>query len=192
MVQEVTNWLQGDRNYLDGVELFRAFGGSSVFLAQFDRGKNAFTEGMLESKLQDMLRKAALVKPEPVKDESALIREVKRLEDEKLRLFKRAAQLHARLKLIATKKERYTTALEILWLMNRNQQIWKMLDFYHENGTLPNFEVKDPVHAMADMIRRQSTLRTYVSRYKDKPQYADRYKRYRQELADLEQKINAV
>ena len=116
--------------------------------------------------------------------------------------FKHYVALFHQIEFMST-AQRALNALRILDLWDKIEDLWSKINFFDKFGHLPvdppdrkNSTPQD----QAELLRRQMTLRTYVSKYtrklktattgKTRHKYQELLNQYRLELTDIERKLN--
>lgn len=219
-IKAINNWLNGSRNYTEGVELYTQYGDNQVYKRLFAQSQNPFTEQKLHEFLTEInvasapadelpLGNTRKRKPTtlaafeikekneyPVIDLTTAPDGLKKLDQRRKQLFQQAI----------TERERissgyYRTAderLEALKIIHANfhgaqgiQAIWKRIDYWKDHGRFIPFAAKGPDRVLSEkeLLDRRNTLRTYVTRYKNKPDKKHFLEKYELELIDVEQKL---
>ena len=121
---------------------------------------------------------------------------IQNMDQRRRQLFQQAAEVKAALDggQFTTPAERY----EAVKLIDDNfyghrgiQQIWQRIDFWRNHGRVIPFHTTQPKVPVdrAALQKRLTTVRTYVSKYKTKPDKQHLHEKYLQELMDIEQKL---
>lgn len=222
-IKAVNSWLNGERNYQKGVQLFKQYGSSKVLADLFASSQNTYTEKKLLQEMQklnacneaqavpvaanqpkkrkkDLLRLSAFKQKQentfqPV-DLTNAPKALQNLDKRRRQLFQQAAEIKAALDAgqFTTSAERYQavkTIDENFYGHRGIQQIWKRIDFWKNHGRFIPFHANKPKQPVnrTDLHKRLITVRTYLSRYRDKPEKAHLFEQYTKELLDLEQKL---
>lgn len=111
-------------------------------------------------------------------------------------LFQQAAEIKAALDAgqFTTQHERYMavkTIDENFYGHRGIQQIWQRIDFWNKHGRFVLFtaaKASAPVNT-TELHKRLTTVRTYLSKYKGKPDKATLYDKYLLEQQELEQQL---
>lgn len=135
--------------------------------------KNA--PAIIVKKKPEPLPKTEEKKPQPhppaeAKEKRPVSQDPQELKKHVIDLMKVRDNLHARLELIPTDKERNESAQRILGISDEISEIYEQLDHFNKHGVLPPVKqelVKKKPNEMdtAELMQRQVTLRTYVTKY---------------------------
>lgn len=125
-MSEIIDWIDGDQDYHQGVELYRRHGGDSVLLSLFALPETSFTK----AKLLQAIEQLAPKEPEP-KDE-----EKEKTPPQVLHLIRKRSQLHETLFHARSTSDRHTIAKAIM-------AIGSKLDRYYDHGELPTDEAEN-------------------------------------------------
>lgn len=220
-IKAVNNWLNGNRNYTKGAQLYNQYGSSAVLKNLF-KSQNSYTEKKLLQELEQLNIAAPAVVPVattppkttkrglmnlatfktkkqeyvPPIDLSNAPVPLQQLDKRRKELFQQAKELHSAL--AAGEFKTQPEAYKALVIINENfyghrgiQQIWERIDYWHKHGTFIPFHAKPPTIPVnrSELITKRNTLRTYLSRYKNKPEKAHLYDKYLQEHQEVEQQL---
>jgi hypothetical protein len=222
-IKAVNNWLNGERNYTKGAQLYKQYGSSNVLADLFAKSQNTYTERKLLEELQklnasnapqpvevaaikpkarkkDLMRLAAFKRKKPPTftpaDLTNAPKSLQNLEQRRRQLFQQAAEVKAALSAgeFKTPEERYKAVklIDANFYGHRGiQQIWQRIDFWQQHGRFIPFHASKPTKPVnrEALHKRLTTVRTYVSRYKDKPDKYELHEKYMQELMDIEQQL---
>jgi len=116
--------------------------------------------------------------------------EVQLLDEEWKPLYKEANYHFTTLAYLKTDEERMEAAFKVLDLMDQVEEIWEKKDFINRHGEMPDYEWQG-VDQMseADMMRRVTTLRTYISKANKGKLSADKLPEWTAEKEDLERRL---
>lgn len=222
-IKAVNSWLNGEKNYTEGVRLYKQYGSSKVLANLFANSQNSYTVKKLHQEMQKLNEAAqpvtvAVADVAPKKRQKDVMRlaafkpkqkptfgaidltnapkALQNLDQRRRQLFQQAAEVKAALDggQFKTAEERY----KAVKLIDENfyghrgiQQIWQRIDFWHKHGRFIPFHATKPTKPVnrEALHKRLTTVRTYLSRYKENPDKADLYTKYQQELLDIEQKL---
>lgn len=217
---EVNNWLNGSRNYNEGVSLYAKLGTNQVFKSLFASSQNPYTERKLAECLEainlatappDRLPDGDTSKRKPtslqafeqkkehtfeVVDLSGAPKPLQDLNALRKQLYQQAATEKERLSAgyYKTEKERF----EALKIIDDNfygfkgiQAIWQRIDYWKKFGEFIPFTATKPKQPISrdELIEKRNTLRTYISKYNNKPEKAHLHTKYKNQLTNVEQKL---
>lgn len=195
-MKEITQWFNSAKDFKTGVALYMKHGTSESYkrilanstptqtliddlayeLGQI-AGQNAIQAPVKKKKKKKKQQISAPVKPvNPVsginvQQEITLPDEVQQLIDSKNRMYKEACTIHAALTGMP-EDEREKAAFQLLDLWDMIQQAWAKIDYWREHKHLPGppktDETKKSDMNILDLITREKTLQTYISKYKKK------------------------
>lgn len=181
-------WLTGSGSYAAGVALYAQHGPSAVLKRMFALGPTPFNQKKLREALEALasapaptMRRGPSATPPP---------EYRALIDERIRSFREAQHLQARLELLPNDAERLAAAIRIRDIFDRNEAIWTAIQHYELHGHLPApTPTVDPAaipplpNTISGLVKRRNTLRTYIS---SKRGDADKEALWRAEMAQIE------
>lgn len=189
---QLHQWLaEKNPSYDDGLRLLQEFGFSEVKIDTIKRLKGT---RLAITKMQSWLEPLSKNKPAVRQHYHSTNETVKALDDTWRRNYKTANQLFQTIikNSISTEQQKGEAALKILDIFQNDiEPIWKDLKHFDEHGTLPEVHSLTPAKEMSlvDKIKRQNTLRTYLSKYKDNPDKAAKCDQWKQELSMIETEI---
>lgn len=222
-IKAVNNWLNGAKDYTEGVKLYKQYGSSKVLLDLFTQSQNSYTEKKLLQELQTLneysapitvpvaavqpkLRKKDIMRLSTFKpkqkhtvaavDLTNAPKALQHLDQRRRQLFQQAAEVKAALDngQFKTPAERY----EAVKLIDDNfygyrgiQQIWQRIDYWRKFGRFIPFQATKPTKPVnrEELHKRLTTVRTYVSRYKNKPGKHQLHLQYLNEAQEIEAKL---
>ncbi len=217
MDHEIFTWLNSDQDYSSGLLLFERYcknaSLSRILLVGGATGKNRLTLAYeLGKVIRNLVPKhsptcanpISISEPvenqNPVQVPTILIEEIRK---EQKVIFKTLDALHASLP-FRDKNERCRIAFEILDLDDRLRDIYSRIDHYEKTGILlpkPGSPVKSKVAGKdaGELIKRQYSVRTYLTRYKklleesdslnDRDRYQKKLDEYQQEMDEIIKKL---
>ena len=218
MDHELHMWVNSDQDYFSGVQIYERYGRNPNLARILRRGgatvKNRLTLSYELGKIAKQIAVSdntpALVKPQvkqeiqkaelPVPSEVITI---DKLRSEQKMCYKMLDNLHAILP-IKEKPERMNIAFQILELDDRLKEITIRIDHFDKHGVIPAQPVKDEPKNLSDLntaelIKRQMTVRTYITRYKIKlekskslkkrTRYQELLDKYQLEMDDINKKL---
>lgn len=222
-IKAVNSWLNGAKDYTEGVRLYKQYGSSTILADLFTKSQNIYTEKKLLQELQKLNEQSAPVLT-PVMEVKPKLRQkdlmrlstfkpkqkstfaavdltnapkaLQNLDQRRRQLFQQAAEVKAALDAgtFKTAAERY----EAVKLIDENfygfkgiQQIWQRIDYWKRFGRFVPFQAKKPTKPVALEVlhKRLTTVRTYISKYKNNKSRQDLYHKYTNEALEIEQKI---
>ncbi len=217
MDHEIFTWLNSDQDYPSGLLLYDRFC-KNLNLGRILRiggatGKNRLT---LAYELGKVVRNLGSqpatelknISDNPESGEKDPVTQIPAIRIEDIRkdqkmIFKTLDALHASLP-YRTKDERCRIALEILDLDDRLREIYSRIDHYEKTGILlpkPGSPVKSKISVKdtRELIKRQYSVRTYLTRYKklleeseslnDRDRYQKKLDEYQQEMDEINKKL---
>lgn len=185
MDHEILIWLNSDRNYFSGILLYDRYGRNPnlgrILRVGGATGKNRLTLlyelGKIAKHLAVAYNTPALERPqekqEIPKEEKPVLSEVtsiEKLRSEQKMIYKMLDNLHAILPYREI-QERKDIAFQILDLDDRLKEVTIRIDHFEKHGVIPPEPIKDVPKTVTDLnaaelIQRQMTVRTYITRYK--------------------------
>lgn len=214
MDHEIFSWLNSEQDYLSGRQLFERYG-KNFNLARIlrvggatgiNRKTLAYEMGKLAGHQHKTNQETAIAAIPYKHEENKTLPEITRignLKSEQKMLYKMLDNLHAVLEFRPV-KERKKIAFQILDLDDQLRELNERIAYYEKHGVIPVSELpeyKKPISALseAELIRRQSLVRTYVSRYKrlseessslkDRDHYARLMEMYSRELGEIDKHL---
>ncbi len=218
MDHEIHKWVNSDQDYFSGVLIYDRYGRNPNLARILRRGgatvKNRLTLSYELGKIAKQIAVSdstpALVKPQvkqeiqkaelPVPSEVITI---DKLRSEQKMCYKMLDNLHAILP-YKEKPERMNIAFQILELDDRLKEITIRIEHFDKHGVIPAQPVKDEPKTLSDLntaelIKRQMTVRTYITRYKIKlekskslkkrTRYQQLLDKYQLEMDDINKKL---
>jgi len=218
MDHELHMWVNSDQDYFSGVQIYERYGRNPNLARLLRRGgatvKNRLTLSYELGKIAKQIAVSdntpALVKP-PVKQEiqkaelpvPSEVITIDKLRSEQKMCYKMLDNLHAILP-YKEKPERMNIAFQILELDDRLKEITIRIEHFDKHGVIPAQPVKDEPKTLSDLntaelIKRQMTVRTYITRYKIKlekskslkkrTRYQELLDKYQLEMEDINKKL---
>lgn len=196
-LQRVLNWLEGNRDYATGLDLFREYGKDRALLFVLQLGESSLNRNKLEEALK------SLVVSKAYKDgyEAPARGRYKRIEPEKLPkvlqekwqnvflpALTEAKNIHPQLQYLeGVKKDR--ACAQLVQLLKQTRSVLHDIDRWEESGYLPAEQLSDAEHKKyCELLEEALNIRNYLSRNKVSPKNPDEYKR----REDLYQYIQSV
>ena len=211
-------WVNSDQDYFSGVQIYDRYGRNPNLARLLRRGgatvKNRLTLSYELGKIAKQIAVSenipALKKP-PVKQEIQKtvspvppeVISIDKLRSEQKMCYKMLDNLHAILP-YKEKTERMNIAFQILELDDRLKEITIRIEHFDKHGVIPAQPVKDEPKTLSDLntaelIKRQMTVRTYITRYKIKlekskslkkrTRYQELLDKYQLEMDDINKKL---
>lgn len=185
----IAAWLKNPSDYFSGLELLKLHAGNSFILDILSSGPDSFNTTRLYEEMQKVLTTLQTAEKKREIEKPVIL---KNKEDNASELMDLRAEYKAHLRLLAFNKndepKRKQLAFDILRISKALDGIFAERDFYHEHGYLPSGELDaddDPVF----LQKRQSTLRTYVTRYSKPGMNPDKLFSYQEELKIVDAKL---
>ena len=181
MYHEISSWLNSQRDYPSGLQLFDRYG-KNFNLARILRvggatGKNrltlAYELGKLAGHHPEVKQEPAIAAgPEDSLENETLpgITRIGDLRSEQKMLYKMLDNLHAVLEFRPV-QERKKIAFQILDLDDKLKELKERIAHYEKHGVIPDLPVTDDKKKISEfsdveLMQWQNNFRTYVARYK--------------------------
>ena len=219
MDHEIHKWVNSDQDYFSGVLIYDRYGRNPNLARLLRRGgatvKNRLTLSYELGKIAKQIAVSenipALKKP-PVKQEIQKtvspvppeVISIDKLRSEQKMCYKMLDNLHAILP-YKEKTERMNIAFQILELDDRLKEITIRIEHFDKHGVIPAQPDKDAHKSLseldtASLIKRQMSVRTYITRYKTKlekskslkkrSRYQELLDKYQLEMDDINKRIS--
>lgn len=203
----IQEWINSDRNFAKGVELYATHGNNINLKRFFARPKTKFAEDKLLYELQQMvgtppqqtntINPADFVKHTPISkpkvDRALLPQQYQALDVKKGRLYNMAQYLKAQLDNADTEAKRLELALKIVKTWREIDGIWEKLDYWNEHGQMMpenNKAVIDLDTATeTQMLKHRNNLRSHISKLKKRPKRVNDLLQKQKELELVTQKL---
>lgn len=198
-----TEWLNSDRDYKKGCDVYEHHGTNINLKNFFKRPFSEYNFKKLVSELESLSGgPETIIKVETnfVKiskkekqeiDFNQLPSELKLLHTEKGKLYKEAQYCHSRLDLLTTDHERFEHAKVIVQNFKGIDERWKKLDYWAEHHQLlpevkREIELKiSEIKDVAKLMKMRNNLRSNISKAKGKPHKADKLKIWEAQLQEV-------
>jgi len=188
-------WLRSGQSYPEGCALFEKHGTNEPLKRLLKTGESPFTRSKLVEELTALVSQpssAAAVVTRQV--DQPLPDAVKQLNEQRAKLFKETARLHAQLPLLATNEERLQHALVIKQNFRLINQYWAQLRQFEQTGQLPGAPVpSEPLSLLPtdplEMHERLRNVRTYICKHRNNPKRADHVAGWITERDELERRL---
>jgi hypothetical protein len=210
---EIEAWIQGARNYDEGLILYNQYGKNHNLKRVFMRGPDEYNIEKLLSELEQLreMGRPVITAPAPetkmdipqvatanYEDRSHLIvqdkpAKHKELHDQWRKAYKEASHIHqTQLVMEMHKNERGEAAGRIIHLFeNIIAPCWDQLDHFEKYGSWPESQVETKTYETpAEILTRRNTLRTYIARSKGDPKKITKIEAWQNELDVLNEKLN--
>ncbi len=214
MPDDVLTWLNGNRNFFDGLTLLQQYGATKFILDLLSTGPSAFNTPKLLKELQKIpapaitagpvaAAPAARPKPAPERPASSIYKPDHNLEKQ-LRikaqiktLYKEINHQHAKLSVLPEGDELYRCALDVVTKQLRKQDLWQHLHYFEQNGKwfdeLPEnqveeFDPNDP-EQLERKIKNLMASRSKVTKDLKKPWPKAQEDHLKRRQADFTKKI---
>lgn len=151
-------------NYWAALEQYKQQDDASGFLVKlFERGENDYNRKRLFSLLKKA-RAVAREQKKPVEERLDQPAEVQKLIGERQKLYRLRDKAFYDMKHAPNQQLRHSSALAVLELQGKIDDIWAKLDFYREYGQLPpTIDVLQEEPNPLQIAKRIGTLRTYIT-----------------------------
>lgn len=199
-LQRVVNWLEGNRDYNTGLDLYQQYGTNQALLSVLNLGESSFTRPKLEQALKDLVTKHQVKAQEyhPPKeantykriDVEALPKPLKRQwEDIFLPTLTKAKHIHPKLCYMEGPQKDRAVA-EMVELLRANRGVLANIDRWQETGILDDDSISRKMHERYVFLLKEAlNLRNYLSRYKNDANRAEEVKRRLEYKKEIEQII---
>lgn len=210
-MEMIRHWLNGTRNYGQGVQLYLQFGKDDILRSLFKKeGETAFKKGRLMQALKELLQNEKKSFTQIIEQPATLkITEEKNgwekaegnvillsLKGEWQKCFSEMKLLQHRLADMPSKEERGAAAHRILDLDDQCDEYYAQRDYYLEHGKLPDEPseeiVTDPTKWPMKLANARRYIREYRIKMKKEPEnikYAAKLKQYEEEVVLYEEKL---
>lgn len=190
-MEEIISWLEAPTYYYEVVKLYKKHGAGGFLVTLFETGEDDYNREKLEAEL----RKIVAQHTKAVEEQRTAYPEALQTELEKAQeLMDERADLKAQLRRSwrrgESAKEREAMTLRVLEIKAEIDHVYATEKYYTKMKAMPadDFDSEDEI---AELMRRRNTVRTYVSRYKDKPD-SEKYKEYADELFQVNEKLRVL
>jgi len=129
-MSEISDWIDGDQDYHQGVELYRKQGGDSVLLSLFALPETSFTKAKLLQAMEQLV--PTVVGKTPTSAGKAQ----EETPPQVLHLIRKRSQLHETLFHTRSTSDRHTIAKAIMAISSK-------LDRYYDHGELPTDQAEN-------------------------------------------------
>jgi len=219
MDHEIHKWVNSDQDYFSGVQIYDRYGRNPNLARILRRGgatvKNRLTLSYELGKIAKQIAVSenvpAMKKPPEKQEikkaeqsETSEVPTIEILRSEQKMCYKMLDNLHAILP-YKEKTERMNIAFQILELDDRLKEITIRIEHFDKHGVIPVQPVKDEPKTLSDLntaelIKRQMTVRTYITRYKTKlekskslkkrSRYQELLDKYQLEMDDINKRMS--
>jgi uncharacterized coiled-coil DUF342 family protein len=172
----VSDWVNNpDRQYTDGVLLFKRNVKDPAMLAMFESGENSMTRRKLLEALREASKPAQVIeitidgsKKKTIPANQPVNRTktdaVTAIEQLKGISFKEMAALHAQLTTFKTDRERYEAQHRIVELKSLVDECWYKLDYFQQYGVLPPETEDVSIKTIRDVVQLSKNIPTYFTK----------------------------
>lgn len=177
MNEEITNWLNSNKDYLTGKELYDKYGKDATLKLLFRSGNNSFTRSKLIEALSALLSQNKTKYNQPsvkqlsveTTDKDDIPGVVKKWRERWIQCLKEMAELHALLKIAKTDKKRFELALKIDDLDIEADVLLDKINYFRDNGVVPDEEGFN-VDAMtpAELAMARKNIPSYIAKINTK------------------------
>jgi hypothetical protein len=190
MIEKIEKYLARPYDYYQGFRLFVAAGGDGFMAMIFEKSDDSYNQktllvelGKLLEVLKETAKSGFADYPEKLKSE---LDRAKSLMGERSDLKSRLRESHRR---DESRLAREGLVWRIFEIKSELDSIYGVENYYKKMNELPDEQLID----LADdreLINRRNVVRSYMSKYKNKPEKADKYSMYGAELFAIEQKLS--
>jgi hypothetical protein len=173
--EKIRTWLNGNRNYADGVKLYQEYGDIHQLRELFKYSASPLTEKLFKElvrifqSLPEAEEIIAEEKPIIEKHQDPPDTDFIALKEKGVLLFKEQSSLHQQLELLPTDETRLHHVNRIMKLDGELSAIWDNLDFYRENKCLiPEKKIVAAGATPIDLIKIRNNNRSQISKKKRK------------------------
>lgn len=176
-MNELLRWLNSQtKNYKVGLDLLRIHSNKKLLIKMLESGEDHYNRERLEKAIHELtdkheetknvpksevITKEVLLKPSERIDAN---QEVQALIKYRRELYNEGRMLHARLELYQTIQERVYPCQRIVAIRKELKKLWKITNFYDENGRLPNLQEEQltiELEELSDNELNQKFLQLY-------------------------------
>lgn len=189
MLEKILMYIEAPENYWVGVSLYDETGESSFLKTLFHLGPDDYNW----NKLVDELKKISEQLSKTSEDKKADYPELLKASIEAAKtLMDERADIKARLRMSWRQGDdanrRTKLALRVLEIKDELDKIYMQERYFDSFKSLPadDFETDDEV---GDLMKRRATVRTYLTKYKNRP---EKLKQYEEELFGIESKLKLL
>ncbi len=190
-MNDVKLWLEDDTYYYKGVELYEKHFPGSFLVQLFWMGEDAYNRTKLHEELSKLVEAQEEQREEQQSNyPTELLTELEKaqsLMDERADL---KAQLRRSWRNGESAKEREAMTLRVLAIKEDLDHIYATERYFNKMKALPkdDFDTEDQI---AGLMKRLNTVRTYVSRYRNKPE-SEKFQQYNDELFQITEKLRVL
>lgn len=190
-INDIKLWLEDPEYYYDGVKLYEKYCLGSFLSTLFRMGEDDYNRSKLITELTALVQQQEKVEvvqkdtyPKELRTE---LEKAQSLMDERSDL---KSQLRKSWRDGEPKEKRQPMALRILAIKGEIDHIYATEKYFKKMKSLPkdDFDIDDEIAAL---MKRLTTVRTYVSRYKNKPN-SDKHHQYNDEHFQLIEKLRVL
>ncbi len=208
-------WIDSDRNYQVGVEIYSREGNNPNLKRLFARMDSEYSRSKLlteltgisnrqnpetisapsaEITIDDFTRHTDPTKY-PVLDYEKMPKEYQGLRIKKGKLYQQASYLHAQMESLQSDEQRLTQSLQILSCFKEIDVIWEKFDYWHKNGSvMPSKKgvsktIDMDIASEVQLIQHRNRLRSVISKLKTKPKRATEIPEKEKQLQETIEKL---
>jgi hypothetical protein len=172
----VSDWVNNpDRQYTDGVLLFKRNVKDPAMLAMFESGENSMTRRKLLEAIRQIAQPNKIISPIiddtpiPLNPKKKIASESKPAAVAAIELlkgisFKEMSSLHAQLTVFKSDRERLDAQHRIVELKSLVDECWYKLDYYRDYGVLPPETEEVSIKTIRDVVQLSKNIPTYFTK----------------------------
>lgn len=151
-MQEITRWLAGDQNFVEGRMLYERYGASELLKKLFRSGPTPFNVVKLREGLESLAPALPADVPEPIPHiirspnnvQSPAAKEAEdfarylRLKKERDEIIRQLDRNMSMLDMLQEQEDLFRTAREIIKLNDKKENAWMLIDYYDAHKQFPD------------------------------------------------------
>lgn len=187
-IETLKDWLK-DQDYWQGVKLYERHGSSELLKEMFRSNQDDINQEYLVSQIREIIEQTEKLQQETFQ------KYPKQLQDQvdsSRRLMDERAEMKTMLRILFLQKSPEEVLKKAAFrILDINDQLTAIYDnerFFNKMGYLPNatdYAIENGEY----LLKRLYNVRTYVSRYRNRP---GKYEQYEAELFEIEKKLDQL
>lgn len=187
-IETLRDWLK-DQDYWQGVKLYERHGSSELLKEMFRSNQDDINQEYLVSQIREIIEQTEKLQQETFQ------KYPKQLQDQvdsSRRLMDERAEMKTMLRILFLQKSPEEVLKKAAFrILDINDQLTAIYDderFFNKMGYLPNatdYAIENGEY----LLKRLYNVRTYVSRYRNRP---GKYEQYEAELFEIEKKLDQL
>lgn len=187
-IETLKDWLK-DQDYWQGVKLYERHGSSELLKEMFRSNQDDINQEYLVSQIREIIEQTEKLQQETFQ------KYPKQLQDQvdsSKRLMDERAEMKTMLRILFLQKSPEEVLKKAAFrILDINDQLTAIYDderFFNKMGYLPNatdYAIENGEY----LLKRLYNVRTYVSRYRNRP---GKYEQYEAELFEIEKKLDQL